>query len=70
VTEKQRAQLKAARVKCGLTLVAAAERAGISHCFWQWVETGRKTPSLPTLERMAAAVGLAVEVRLRRARPQ
>jgi transcriptional regulator with XRE-family HTH domain len=37
-----------------------AHAAGISQASWSEILNGRKTPSLETIERICAAVGLAV----------
>ena len=54
-------RLKHLRQSHGLTQEAFAEKAGISYKYYQAVEAGRKRDlRLSTLERLAAAYGMAV----------
>ncbi|WP_344963347.1 XRE family transcriptional regulator [Streptomyces thioluteus] len=46
-------QLRALRMRSGLTLEAAAARAGLSPAHLSRLETGRRTPSLPMLLTLA-----------------
>ncbi len=50
------------RKQLGLTQAEAAERAGITQGAWSHAERGYREPRLDLLERMAAAVGLRVEL--------
>lgn len=56
--------LRAARLRAGLTLRSAADRAVTSHATLATYESGRKAPTLPTLLRILRAYGLAVEIEL------
>lgn len=58
-------QIKARRLGLGLTQLQAAERMGVSQSYWADLESGRNPPLLGTLDRMAAAVDAAVDVRLK-----
>ena len=50
-------KLRALREKLGLTQDEAAKAAGFkSRQAWNNIESGRQLPTLPTLERIAAAV--------------
>jgi len=50
----------------GLSLRALAERAGTSHSTLAAYESGRKTPSIPTLERLLRAAGFDLTITVRR----
>lgn len=50
-------QIRSRRQQQGLTLVALAERAGLSQPFLSQVENGRATPSMESLYRIATALG-------------
>ncbi|BCV23812.1 helix-turn-helix domain-containing protein [Gelria sp. Kuro-4] len=52
-------KLKAAREARGLSLSALAAAARVSSSYLSEVEHGRKSPSLPVLRRLAAALNLA-----------
>lgn len=56
--------LRLARHKTDLTQSALAARAGVSQQLISAYETGRKEPTLPTLERLLAAAGLEMRIRL------
>ena len=45
---------------------AAAKQCGISQAYLSQISTGKRTPPLATLERMAEAAGLDLWVRERR----
>ena len=45
------------RLDAGLTLVALADRSGLSQPFLSQVETGKATPSIDSLQRIAQALG-------------
>jgi transcriptional regulator with XRE-family HTH domain len=49
--------LRTARTRAGLSQRALAQRAGTSQAAVAAIETGRKSPVLPTLERLLAAAG-------------
>lgn len=50
-----------ARRRSGLTLRALAKRAGTSHSTLSAYESGRKTPSTETLDRLVRAAGFELE---------
>jgi transcriptional regulator with XRE-family HTH domain len=50
--------LRAARRNAGLSIVRAANAAGLDPRYWQRIELGKRQPSLDVLRRMAQAVGL------------
>ncbi len=50
--------LKRIRKKKGMSQEVLAQRAGISRSFLCEIERGRKSPSLATLERLAAALDI------------
>jgi transcriptional regulator with XRE-family HTH domain len=50
--------IRRARTAAGLSMRAAARAAEVSQPFWSQVESGAASPSLLTLYRMAAALGL------------
>lgn len=56
--------LAEARARAGLTLRALAARAGTSHATLAAYEAGRKTPGFATLQRILAACGFAMDIRL------
>ena len=58
-SKKLGAAIRAARLASDSTQVEAAERADIAQANWSGIETGQYTPSLPTLARMAWAVGVS-----------
>ena len=54
-------RLRAIRQRQNLTLKALAKKAGgMSYTFLSNVETGKSDPSLSTLKRLAAALGVSV----------
>lgn len=54
------------RLESRLTLRALASRAGTSHSTLSAYESGRKVPSLPTLQRILDAAGYTLDVDVRR----
>lgn len=59
-------QIRRERKASALTQAAAAEAAGMTQSQWADLEGGRYGPTLPTLRRVAAALGCSLDVRLRR----
>jgi transcriptional regulator with XRE-family HTH domain len=57
-------QLRAWRIRRGLSQAALAERAGLSHIFVAKVEGGARLPSWPTLERLARVLKVTVRIEL------
>lgn len=47
------AKLKGWRLECGLTQVAAAERADVSQGTWHGWESGRKRPAIEQIVKLA-----------------
>ena len=56
--------LRLARDKAHMTQAELASNAGISQQAVSAYETGRKEPTLPTLQRLLAAAGLEMRIRL------
>ena len=56
--------IRLARDKAGLTQSELAGRAGSSQQAISAYETGRQEPTLPTLERLIAAAGFEMRIRL------
>lgn len=55
------ARIKRTREQRGLTQVGLAKKAGLSRIYIAKLEGGeRKSPSLPTLERLAKALGVTL----------
>jgi transcriptional regulator with XRE-family HTH domain len=52
--------VRTARTRAGLTQRALAVRAGTSQAAVAAIESGRKAPTYPTLERLLAAAGAAL----------
>ncbi len=52
--------LRAARLRAGLTQVEIAERAGLSTPFISFLESGSKKGSVDTYDRLARAIGIPV----------
>jgi transcriptional regulator with XRE-family HTH domain len=50
--------IKRLRERRKLTQEVLAERAGIHRVYLAQIEAGTKTPSIPTLEKLAAALGV------------
>lgn len=55
--------LRAARTRAGLSQAELARRAGTSQATLSAYETGRKQPTLATLDRLLAATGTRLTVR-------
>ena len=58
------AQLRAWRLRRGLTQATLAERAGLSQIFVAKVEGGARLPSWPSLERLARVLRVTVRIEL------
>ena len=58
------ALLRLARDKADLTQRELADQAGMTQQAVSAYETGRKEPTLPTLERLVRAAGLEMRIRL------
>jgi transcriptional regulator with XRE-family HTH domain len=58
------ATLRDARRRAGLTLRQLAERADTSHSTLSAYESGRKVPTVATLERILRAAGFALDLAL------
>jgi len=58
---KPNARLKQARMAAGYTQAQLAERAGIPLGTYKTIEAGYKTGRLPTVLKIARALGLTVE---------
>ena len=58
--------IRAARTGAGLTLRGLADRAATSHSTLAAYESGSKTPSVATLNRVLRSAGYEVDVVLRR----
>ena len=56
--------LRLARVKAGLTQAALAARAGVAQPAISAYENGNRQPTLPTLQRLLAAAGFELRMRL------
>ena len=54
--------IQLARSKRKLSQAALAKRAGISVSYLSLLERGRRDPPLSTLQRIAAALGMPVEI--------
>jgi transcriptional regulator with XRE-family HTH domain len=65
VPEIIRARIRRLRRHQGLTQEALCERAGLSPDAVTRIESGSRTPTIDTLVRIAAALGVAVEDLLR-----
>lgn len=58
------ALVRLARKRAGLTQRELAHQAGVSQQVVSAYETGRKEPTLPTLERLISAAGLEMRIQL------
>ena len=58
--------LREARRRAGLTQVELASRAGVTQSVVSAYESGSRQPSVPTLERLIAATGFELDLRLHR----
>lgn len=56
--------IRLARSKTGLTQAELAEHAGVTQQAVSSYETGRKEPTLPTLQRLLAAAGFELRIHL------
>lgn len=56
--------VRLARAKAKLTQAELAERCGIDQQVVSAYETGRRQPTLPTLEKLAGAAGFELSIRL------
>lgn len=56
--------LRTARDKAGMTQAELAAAAGVSQQAISAYETGRKEPTMPTLQRLIAAAGYEMRIRL------
>ena len=56
--------LRVARLRAGLSLRAAAGRAGTSHATLAAYEQGRKSPTVATLLRVLGSYGFSVDIEL------
>ncbi len=54
-------EVQAVRTKRGLSQEQLAERSGLSISAIAFVEQGRRKPQLPTLEKIADALGVRVK---------
>jgi transcriptional regulator with XRE-family HTH domain len=63
-TESLGQQIRAWRLRRGLTQAALAERAGLSQIFVAKVEGGARFPSWPTLEQLARVLHVTVRIEL------
>ena len=59
--------LHEARLRAGLTQTELARRAAVTQSVISAYESGARQPSLPVLERLVAATGLELELRVRKA---
>lgn len=62
-------ELIAARTRAGLTQGEVARRMGTTQSVIARLESGRRAPSLRTVQRYAEAVGARAVVRIERSRP-
>lgn len=53
------------RIASGLTLAAAAEKAGLSKSFWWEVEQGKYSAGIESAEKMAGVFGVKLSTALR-----
>lgn len=58
--------LHEARLRAGLSQTELARRAGVTQSVISAYESGARQPSLPVLERLVAATGLELELRVRK----
>jgi len=60
-------QIAKERKRRNMTQEEAANRAGVSQSYWSHVESGKRpVASFDALEKLAHAVGLTIEIRVRR----
>ena len=53
-------RLREARVRQGLVIDDVASRSGLSRAYISQIETGKASPSIQTLQKLAATLGLSV----------
>jgi transcriptional regulator with XRE-family HTH domain len=53
--------IKRLRLAAGLSVTEAANRAGMAQAAWSRIETGRHSPTVATLAKIAEALGVTVE---------
>lgn len=56
--------VRESRLRAGLTLRSLAERANTSHATISAYESGRKVPTVETLDRIVRAAGFEIDVSL------
>ena len=61
--------LHEARRRAGLSQTELARSAGVTQSVISAYESGARQPSLPVLEKLVAATGLELELRIRRSPP-
>jgi DNA-binding XRE family transcriptional regulator len=67
--ESEPCSLKALRLRAGLSQVQLAERVGLKQPNISEIESGKRTPSLDTLQRLAQALEVSVDDILKGIRP-
>lgn len=55
-----RSPVRGARLAAGLSQAELARRAGMDHTFISRIESGRTSPDVRTLQRLAKAIGCPV----------
>ena len=60
----ERAQLRAARERLGLSQTAVGHRAGCTYAMICYIESGAKSPSYGLLAAICAALGLELRLKL------
>ena len=53
--------IESRRAELGWTQAEAAQRMGVTQAYWSALEADRKSPTIRTLARIAAALGCTVE---------
>ena len=48
------------RIRAGYNQIQASQRIGISNIYWNQIETGKKYPSLKTLDRISDAINVQI----------
>ena len=66
--KKLGAQIRRLRKQRGLSRAAFATEVGLSAVYVEKIEAGVRVPTLPTLDRIARALGATVHVELRERR--
>lgn len=59
--------LRQARLRAGVSQTELARRAAVTQSVISAYESGTRQPSVPVLERLVAATGLELELRVRKA---